>query len=394
MTRTLLIGTSFSAAPLLSALKRKGHHVTVCGGFKSDPCHAYADASLYIDYSSPEALLEAVQKGEFDYIVPSCNDYSYLSGAVVASECGFLGFDTLETTGILHDKSKFRAFMGSNGFPVPRSFRTEEIERGQLSDLTFPLLVKPTDSFSGRGVTKITCPEKLPEALEAARNASRSGSATVEEFVEGTLHSHSAFVRAKKIAVDFFVDEFCTVYPYQVNCSNHPSALSDTVRATVRSVMDRMIKALDLTDGLLHTQFMVNGDRVWIIECMRRAPGDLYGQFVGWSTGIDYADLFVRPFIGEDLPAAMSLSEPRFMGRHTISTKAPVIVADFSYNIPAQTVRIIPLKSSGEQMDPAPFDKLAILFAEFNDCEEMLAISPYLDKYVAITPLELGIVHD
>jgi len=383
MPRTLLIGSSFSAAPIFFALKQKGHHVTVCGGIKNDPCHAYADASLYVDYSSAEALLSAVKSGGFDHIVPTCNDYSYLSGAYVAEHCGFSGFDRLETTGILHNKAQFRSYMNRQGFSVPRSFSAAEIETGVALQF-LPLLVKPTDSFSGRGVTKLVQPEQLPAALEAAKAESRSGTATVEEFVDGSLHSHSAFIRDQDVVLDFFVDEFCTVYPYQVNCSNHPSHLSDAVRERVRAEMGRMIKDLGLTDGLLHTQFMVQGEQVWIIECMRRAPGDLYGQFVGWSTGTDYADLFVRPFIGEELPASFDLGEARFMGRHTISTRSAVTVADFSYDIPAKSVRVIPLKSSGERMDPAPFDKLAILFAEYFSKEDMLAISPRLDERVTI----------
>ena len=181
------------------------------------------------------------------------------------------------------------------------------------------MLVKPDDSFSGRGMSKVTDPDDLPKALYDATKSSRSGEAIVEEFVDGNLHSHSAFIRGGDIIFDAFVDEFCTIYPYQVDCSNHPSALSPPIRDRVRKSVKKMVTALGLADGLLHTQFIVNETDVWLIELMRRGPGDLYGKLVELSTGVDYHDLMVRPYLDEALPSTVSAKKTDFCSRHTIS---------------------------------------------------------------------------
>ena len=340
-----------------------------------------------MDYSSKDDLLEAVKAREFDYIVPTCNDYSYMSAAWAAQHCGFPGFDSFETTMILHNKQHFRKFMSKWDLPVPLAMGLDE--NVSLSDcpLNLPLLVKPADSSSGKGVTKVICRDELEGAVKVALDASPCRGAVIEEFIEGSLHSHSAFIRGQGIALDFFVDEFCTIYPYQVNCSNHPSALSEDIRAKIRVIMKRMIQRLNLTDGLLHTQFMVKGDQVWIIECMRRSPGDLYGQLIGASTGVDYADLYTRPFVGEDLPNDVDLGPPKLMGRHTVSCDKAQVIADFSHTLPGKNVRIVPLKSSGEHLDVAPYDKLAILFIEFECLKQMHDATQKLEKFVSIRPM-------
>lgn len=389
MAKTLLVGSSFSAAPIYGALKRKGHHVAVCGGIKGDPCHQYADASVYVDYSSREDLLAAVKSGGYDFIVPTCNDTSYLSAAWVGGQLGYPGFDSFQTTEILHNKPLFRDFTRKIGLPVPAAVRVELGKADVAGKVRFPVLVKPADSFSGRGVTKVGLPDQLGPAIDAALAVSGDGSAVVEDFIDGTLHSHSAFIADQRIVLDFFVDEYCTVYPYQVNCSNHPSLLSDELRNHTRDVMAQLIAAFGLTDGLLHTQFMVRDNRIWIVECMRRAPGDLYGQFVGASTGIDYADLYARPFVGEKIPADITVSGPKLMARHTISGDTPRIVADFTVTAPARAVRIIPLKTSGELMRAAPHDKLAIVFAEFDTMDDMLKITACFQRYIVIQPLDV-----
>jgi formate-dependent phosphoribosylglycinamide formyltransferase (GAR transformylase) len=378
--KALLVGSSFSAAPMFFELKRRGLHVTVCGGKRDDPCHQYADDSIYIDYSDKEALLDAVQQNNFDFLVPSCNDYSYISAGWVADRLSFPGYDSLHTIDVIHTKKSFRDYSQSIGLKAPKSFDGSRA----TSAPSFPCLVKPVDSSSGRGVTVVHRSADLSDAIQAAKSSSRRGEYVVEEFVAGTLHSHSAFISQGQIALDFFVDEFCTVYPYQVNCSNHPSSLDESLRTGVRREIEKLASALKLCDGLIHTQFITNGSDFWLVECMRRCPGDLYGTLIERSTGIRYASLFVAPFVGESYSCLGGLPELRPFGRHTISTETKQVNFSFSHEIPATDVEVIQLKLSGNSLDPAPYDKLAILMVEFPNREAMLNITPRFADLVHI----------
>lgn len=382
--KALLVGSSFSAVPIFFALKRHGLHVSVCGNAPGDPCHQYSDASFYIDYSNPEALAHVVKENGFDYLVPTCNDYSYMSCAQLGEHHEFPGIDAYVTALALHTKDEFRKAASLLGLPIPRFTSLNQWKSGSGDELSYPLLVKPTDSFSGRGMTRVANGRELEAAIGMAVESSRVGDAVLEEFVEGSLHSHSAFIQGQRVAQDFFVDEFCTVYPYQVNCSNHPSCLPESVRAGMREVINHLAQGLALKDGLLHTQFICKGEQFWVIECMRRCPGDLYGTLVELSTGLDYADLFVRPFLGLQLPAMHAGEGAKYVGRHTISRKESLIGLSFSHRIPSQKVDIFPLKTSGEKVERAPFDKLAILFAEFDSRESLLATTPLFDALVDI----------
>lgn len=385
----LLVGSSFSAAPIFFELKRRGHHVSVCGSAPADPCHQYADQSFHVDYSDREALLALVEVEHFDYLVPTCNDFSYMSCAWVAERQGFAGFDHYAVANILHTKNAFRELMERDGFHSPRARCLSAGGTADVEGLRFPLLVKPVDSFSGRGVSKIDDASALAGALRGAQQASRSGEAVLEEFVDGRLFSHSAFVREQAVVADFFVDEFCTVYPFQVNCSHHPSSLPAALQAAVRAEMTRLVEVLGMVDGLLHTQFIADGENFWIIECMRRCPGDLYGHLVELSTGVPYADFFVRPFIGEDLPTFWTAEQIKPVGRHTISTDRVLVSYAFSCRVPDAEVRIVPLKNSGERLAPAPFDKLAIIFAEYASPVAMFEHTPRLAEFVTIHPHRL-----
>jgi biotin carboxylase len=380
--KVLLLGSSFSALPILKYLQKSNFEVTVCGSVKSDPCHNFADNSVYINYSNIDEVELEVKNNKYDYIVPSSNDTSYLTCSRITKKFNFLGIDSIEATNIIHNKEFFRNFCDNYNIISPKS-KTISLYNSEEVFLNFPLLVKPTDSFSGKGITKVTNQLELTSALNRIREVSKDDSCVVEEFVEGTLHSHSAFVRNGKIVKDFFVDEFCTTYQYQVNCSNYPSKLGDKLRNLVKTEVSRIIDSLNLVDGLLHTQFISENEKFWIIESMRRAPGDLYGHMIKLSTGFNYTAFYVNPFVGiknENFNAEAYQEKP--ISRHTVSSKEKCYPISLNINIPFKNIEIVNLKTSGQLMDEAPFDKHSILFFEHDNLNSIFENTVNLSNIV------------
>jgi formate-dependent phosphoribosylglycinamide formyltransferase (GAR transformylase) len=382
--RALLLGSSFSAMPLLDRLKRRGIHVAVVGNQPGDPCHAYADESVALNYAKPDELINFLVERSFDYLVPSCNDFSYLTGTQLAIQFGFAGYDTVQTASILHNKHLFRQFTSSHGFAVP-TYVLLDNDRYLESPIGYPCMIKPVDSFSGRGIAKVMHPNSWIKAFDDARAASRTGMVIVEQYVSGSLHSHSAFIRQQEIIKDSFVDEFCTVYPYQVNCSNHPSKLTISIRERIRDQINRLVTELEMVDGLLHTQFMVSDGNIYLIECMRRCPGDLFGVLIEKSTGLDYMDMYLQPFLSEPLTVVTDdAHHDRPVSRHTITVDKLLSNYEVSWHIPALRWQYVPLKESGQPLSVAPYDKLGIVFAEHTDNEELWDFTPLWRDYIDI----------
>lgn len=386
MKKVLLIGSSYSSAPILNILRKRKFHISVCGASEADPCHQYADSSFFVDYSKTDDLVDLIEKEKFDYIVPSCNDFAYMSAVVAARQFGFPGFDMPEVAEILHTKHAFRKFTLNTEIPAPAWASEDDL--AACAKLRLPVLVKPVDAFSGLGVSKVLASEDLASAIAIAKKSSRSGGVVVESFVDGQLHSHSAFISEGKIIQDFFVDEFCTVYPYQVDSSNHPSFLPESIKCGVRDTINKLVGVLGLCNGLLHTQFICDGEAFWIIECMRRAPGDLYPNLISHSTGTAYFEMYTQPFIGEDITILPVAEIAKNIARHTISVKASKTLFAFSHSIPSSKVSIVPLKLSGHTCKEAPYDKVAILFAEIDSLDRLRDLVPVLKDHINIITVE------
>ena len=362
--KVLLLGSSFSAAPMLFELKNMGFCVEVCGDIPSDPCHQYSDESIKIDYSKKRKLLNFLKEKKTDYVVPTCNDDSYMTGAYLAEKLNFIGFDSTENAGKIHKKTNFKELLKKLKIPNANYLEVSSVKQLKSLNLRYPLLVKPDDSYSGKGITKIRSNKEINEAFNLAKKFSKTGKVFCEEYIKGTLHSHSAFLSNQKIIIDHFADEFCTRYPYQVNCSNSPSFLSSKTKNEVQKYCQTLAQSLDLNDGLLHMQFILKKGKAWILEAMRRCPGDLFPKMIEMSTGFNYTKHFIMPFIGQSYEIQKSKPRKSVIIRHTITTNKSIRFSSFSQKMPFKDVHIIPLKKSGEFTRAAPFDKIAIIFAK------------------------------
>lgn len=214
----------------------------------------------------------------------------------------------------------------------------------------------------------------MNSALGLARKESRTGQALVEEFVHGQLYSHSAFIRNGEIRADVFVQEHGSVNPLVVDVSFVDWSLSSKVIDEMRVSARKLVRHLSLVDGLLHIQFISNGTQAWMIEATRRCPGDLYGRLVTESTGINYADAYVAPYLGVDDRPDTFIEKKAFILRHTVTQRGSCgfFATSFKLHSPFD---FIPLATSGDKLYPSPRGRVGVLFVDAGDETNLISLA-------------------
>lgn len=367
MYKVLLIDTNFSSAPIHNYLVQSGCEVFVVGGNPNDFLAKSARNYINMDYSNVSRTREIIEKMKIDYIVPGCNDLSYRVCADLNSKGNYHGLDTLEQTEILNKKDKFRAFATQIGLPIPRVIPSERMGR------VWPVIVKPVDAYSGRGMTIVQKHEqrKLQPAIDRAKEFSPSKTCIVEEYIEGQLYSHSAFIINGKIVVDFIVEEYGTANPLVVDTSRVLYDFPLNMLNGIRDGISLLAKKLNLVDGLVHTQFIKNGRSFWLIEVTRRCPGDLYSQLIELSTGFNYAAAYAKPFIKQKHSYRKNTMKQSWVMRHTISQPTDGILGSIQFNIPVQIEKMVPISAAGDMIKASPFGRIALLFLRNNTKKEL-----------------------
>jgi glutathione synthase/RimK-type ligase-like ATP-grasp enzyme len=158
-------------------------------------------------YLSWEDLLEN-EHHNVDAVViltPTSNHYEMIMKAldlgysVISEKALATTFDEgLAISNKVDEKKAFFAVTHNyTGYQMPKVANTIE----DAHYLKFPLLIKPVNSFSGKGIVKVENKKELKKHAHLIKNG-----AIVEEFVKGELYSHSAFIKDGNIVVDFFCE--------------------------------------------------------------------------------------------------------------------------------------------------------------------------------------------
>jgi hypothetical protein len=370
MQKVLLIDTNFSSAPIYNYLVQSGFEVFVVGGNPADFLAKSVKNYINLNYSIVDQTRELIDKMNIDFIVPGCNDVSYQVCAEINSNGNYYGLDTLETAETINNKYKFRAFATKIGLPVPR------VITGEISDKIWPLIVKPVDAYSGRGLTVIQKSDqhRLQSAINRAKEFSRSKTVIVEEYVDGQLYSHSAFIANGEIFADFIVEEYGTANQFVVDTSRVIYDFPKKMLSRIHDCITLLAKKLKLVDGLIHTQFIKKGDSFWLIEITRRCPGDLYGQLIELSTGYRYSRTYAQPFVKHKYLKKKNTLKKSWIIRHTISQPAEGVLGSLKFNFPIQMEKMVPLSLAGDVIKASPFGRIALIFLKSDSKQELLKL--------------------
>ena len=386
MKRVLVLGGSFSAVEMIKCARSLGYYVLVCGRDPEEPGHFLADESVLLDYSDSKEIINYLEVNPVDYVIPTANDAAYRTGIELSEIFQFPGLDKPTEARNFLEKNHFRNLCGRLELNIP-VFEVCDAKSLTLSQLNFnvPFLIKPINGFSGKGIFKVENGKDREKIDEHFSIDDSEKLYVLENFLDGTLHSHSAFIRDGKIESDFFVDEFCVINQFAVDSSNHPSVISNTFRIQIRTMIEKILQNSNLEDGLIHTQFLVSNDEVFLIESMRRCPGDLYPSLINLSTGFDYIYNYIAPFLQlpfRDLPSFMQHELP--IARFTIATRHTSLIFGIKMNSASKGLSFYPLARNGDHLKSFPDDKAGVLFVELQDSDELFLEVPQFQKKIGI----------
>ena len=172
-----------------------------------------------------------------------------------------------------------------------------------MSDLRFPVIVKPTDSSGSKGVSKI---ENISEICEAARYAlsfSRNKRFIVEEYVNingNQLHG-DGFVKDGRLIFSFLGDHHydVNINPFVPFSTTWPSKIPFDTIQNVKVEVENIILKSGFRNGPVNIEARIDGEgKIYIMEIGPRSGGNFVPQAINHATGFDmvkaYLDLLSR----------------------------------------------------------------------------------------------------
>lgn len=314
-----IIGGSYLQLPLVLKCKEMGIESHCFAWADGAVCDGYADYFYPISIIEKEQILNKCKEIGIDAIASIASDVAVITVNYIADKMGLVA-NSVEYTDITTNKYKMRQALSSEGIPCPLFKLVADRELPDISKMTFPLIVKPTDRSGSRGVKKILKADELRNAIDRAAGESFKNEVIIEEYVEGREISVESISFDGQHHILQITDKVTTGAPYFVELEHHqPSTLPDEIKEQVKTIVLQALDALRIRNGASHSEMKITPDGdIKVIEIGARMGGDFIGSdLVKLSTGYDFVKGVVEVALG--IFKEPEFTEQKFSGVYFLS---------------------------------------------------------------------------
>jgi formate-dependent phosphoribosylglycinamide formyltransferase (GAR transformylase) len=191
----IILGGTFPHIELINNLKRRNYYTILIDFLNSPPAKKYADEHIIESTLDRELILQIAQGRNTELIISSCVDQANVTACYVAEKLNLPHPYSYETAKIISNKISMKKLMVEGEIQTSRFAEVDNLTMLNNHNLKFPLIIKPSDSNSSKGVRKAINKAELNEFADYAFSISRNKKVIVEEFIEG-----------KEIGVDCYIE--------------------------------------------------------------------------------------------------------------------------------------------------------------------------------------------
>lgn len=305
----LVLGGTSPHIELIIQLKSRGYYVVLLDYLDNPPAKKYADSFVQESTLETEKVRALAEEYGASIVISTCIDQANSTCCYVSEKLGLPCPYSYETSLDVTDKGRMKSIFRSAGVPTSRFFTIKssvDIDYNVSEIFRFPLVVKPVDCNSSKGVRRADNIAQLKEYAEESLRLSRTHTAIVEGFVEGRE------IQVDCIASGGAVDVILTREKKKVAEENGlelqstgsviPALLSESALKQVKDIADKIAEAFRLHNTPFFYQAIVDkDDRVNVLEFAPRIGGGLSYYVLKNIAGVDVIQCAVDSFLGNSI---------------------------------------------------------------------------------------------
>ena len=380
MKKIMLLGGSSQQVIAIHKAKELGYYTILCDYLPDNPGRAAADRYYQASTTNVNTIMRIAEQEGIDGIVAYSSDPAAPTAAYVAERLHLPGIP-YKIANTFCNKHLFRAFLKDNGFNVPKSVTlTANSTIRDVEALSFPMMIKPTDSSGSKGVNVVDDPSCFENALKAACEISRNGIIIAEEFIR---RDHPGIIEAEIMVMDGEVriwglmstlrDPFANpllpaAYAYPINI---PERRIHLVKQEIR----RLVACTGVSYGAFNIEMVISSrEQLFFLDAGPRNGGNELPEFIGDIAGADLVDATIRMSMGdyaglEDLK--LRGDENGFWGMYVLHAHKEGTFVRVEYDTTARNalIRESFFKHTGDKVGPfeTSRDAIGLAFFRFKD---------------------------
>lgn len=240
-------------------------------------------------------------------VIATCIDQALETSAYVSEELGLPCHISYKDSLNLTNKKFMKKKMLENQIPTSNYYILKEKKeiRG-IEKLVYPLVIKPVDANSSKGVFKVTEAEEICHYFELSKSYSKTGEVIIEEFVEGKELSVDAFVIDNEPSILMITENVKSQdnkKSFTITESVYNYFLENKLKSEIKLITKKISGSFGIANGPLLIQCIYdeNTDQIKVIEFSSRIGGGSKYYYIQTITGFDVLNAFVKITLSEEV---------------------------------------------------------------------------------------------
>lgn len=299
MKKLLILGANPETAGLVRKANEKGIYTIITDNNPNAYAKRYADKVYNIDATDLECLYQMAVQENVDGIILGVAESLMSTYAELCMMLNKPCYGNRALFDIMSSKDKFKQICIEYGVPVVPEYKISVTPTDQeLSSVEYPVVVKPVDSCSSKGISVCKSEEMLGESIKKALEFSRSGNVIVEKYMTCDEVVIYYIVQNGTPVLTAICDRYTN--KEQEGVAQLPTSYIFPSRYTEGYISDvdhnvkEMFKSIGVQNGPIFIQSFVENGKFKFYEPGYRLNGAQEHYIVSAISGIDAKELMIN----------------------------------------------------------------------------------------------------
>lgn len=321
--KALVLAGGFPQIKLITELKKRGYFV-ILADYNEDPvARKYCDKFYKESTLDVNAIKKIAQEEKVDFLITACTDQALLTVAKVSEELHLSCYIDYKTALNVTNKQYMKDIFVKNGISTAKHIIMEKFDESKIKDFAYPMIVKPVDCNSSKGVIKVFNIDELKKAFELDIKLSRTKTAIIEEFIDGPELTVDVYVEngiANILSVSIS-DKINDADKFVIYRTRWPALITDELLEKIKITAQQIADSFNLTNSPMLIQMITDKKDVFVLEFSARTGGGVKYSLIQKASGFDVINAVIDLTIGNNVHYEKSNPESKFLSNVFIYCK-------------------------------------------------------------------------
>ncbi|MBQ7038211.1 MAG: ATP-grasp domain-containing protein [Clostridia bacterium] len=306
--RLLVLGGTSASLDIVKNARQMGVYTIATDDQPYGVAKEAADEAAFVSTTDFDGLSALIKEKHIDGVFCGPSEFNIRNLLILCEREGLPCYTNTAIWNRCANKDEFKAYCRQYGVDTPEEYTiTADTTDEELDRIDYPIILKPVDGCSSKGISVCRNKEDVRRAYKVAMDASTCKRIVAEKFIEndGELFGVRYLLRDGEAVPYFIMDTYVTdptgettpISAFTYAPSKYAAYYMEHMDQNVR----RMLKGMGLRNGTAFFQSLPYKGKIYFHEMGYRLSGGMLFKLTEPMVGVNDMKLMIRYALGEPM---------------------------------------------------------------------------------------------